>query len=92
MASVIHYEARKYCNIPGADKCNEALNDCERDIIEALEHKRWNAYMRSEGFVYSGSEDKNSKNQLGKMHNNLVEFERLLDEDKRKDSRVGTKS
>lgn len=92
MASVIHYEARKYCNIPGADKCNEALNDYERDIIEVLEHKRWNAYMRSEGFVYSGSEDKKSKNQLGKMHNNLVEFERLLDEDKRKDSRVGTKS
>ena len=46
--------------------------------------------MRSEGYVYSGNPDKSSRNDLGKMHHNLVDFETLSDEDKRKDSRVGT--
>ena len=52
---------------------------------------RWNVYMRSEGYVYSGSDEASSRNDLGKMHHNLVVFERLSDEDKRKDSRVGIK-
>ena len=37
-----------------------------------LEHKRWNAYMRSEGYRFSGSEDESSKNVLAKLHHNLV--------------------
>lgn len=91
MASVIHYEARKHCKITGAGKRNEELTNYERETIETLEHKRWNAYMRSEGFIYSGSKSKESRNDLGKMHHNLVVYNDLIDEDKRKDSRVGTK-
>ena len=62
----------------------------ERDGIEQLEHRRWNAYMRSEGYVYSGSPDKSSRNDLAKVHHNLIDFCGLSEEVKRKDSRVGT--
>ena len=37
-----------------------------------LEHKRWNAYMRSEGFRYS-----EKRNDVAKFHNNLVLFDEL---------------
>lgn len=90
IASAIHLKARILCNIPGATKQEEDLSTEERDQIESLEHRRWNAYMRAEGYVFSGSAEKSSRNDLGKMHNNLVDFSALSDEDKRKDSRIGT--
>ena len=62
----------------------------ERDIIEVLEHRRWNAYMRAEGYVFSGSKDKRSRNDLAKMHHDLVDFSSLSEEDKRKDRHVGS--
>ena len=84
-------KARIACGIPGADKKEEELSSEEKEIIEALEHRRWNAYMRAEGYVYSGSNDKSSRNDLAKMHHDLVDFSSLTDEEKRKDSKVGTK-
>ena len=90
-ASAIHMKARIKCGIPGADKKTEELTDAERNIIEILEHKRWNAYMRSEGYVFSGSKDKDSRNDLAKMHHDLVDFSSLTEEEKRKDGSVGTK-
>ncbi len=91
VASAIHMKARIKCGIPGADKTTEELSTEERDILEVLEHKRWNAYMRAEGYVYSGSPDKSSRNDLAKMHHDLVDFSSLSEEDKRKDSNVGSK-
>ncbi len=91
MASALHMRARIACKINGADKKEEELTTEQRDIIEVLEHRRWNAYMRSEGYIYSGSKDKESRNDLGKMHHDLVVFDELSEEDKRKDSRVGSK-
>ena len=90
IASAIHMRARIKCGIPGADKKESELTDEERKIIETLEHRRWNAYMRSEGYIYSGSNEKSSRNDLAKMHNDLVCFESLSEDEKRKDSRVGT--
>ena len=84
-------KARTECGIPGADKREDELTEEERDRIEKLEHRRWNAYMRSEGYIYSGSPDKSSRNDLAKMHHDLVDFGSLSDEDRRKDSRAGTK-
>ena len=89
VASAIHSRARKACNIPGAFKKADELTTEERDVTECLEHRRWNAYMRSEGYVYSGSKDKSSRNDLAKMHHDLVSFDELSEEEKRKDSRVG---
>ncbi len=91
IASALHMYARIHCGIPGATKATEELTEEERDIIEQLEHRRWNAYMRSEGFIYSGSPSKETRNDLGKMHHNLSDFSELSEEDKRKDSQVGTK-
>jgi len=90
IASAIHMKARIACGIPGADKKEEELTEKERNIIETLEHRRWNAYMRAEGYVYSGSKDKSSRNDLAKMHHDLVDYASLSDEEKRKDSRIGT--
>lgn len=90
MASAIHMKARIQCKIPGATKSEDELTDEERNIIEVLEHRRWNAYMRAEGYVFSGSKEISSRNELAKMHPNLVGFSSLTDEEKRKDSKVGT--
>lgn len=90
VAAAIHIKARIACGITGAEKAENELTEEERTSLECLEHRRWNAYMRSEGYVYSGSTDKSSRNNLGKMHHNLVPYEVLSDSDKRKDSKVGT--
>ncbi len=89
VASAIHAKARIAENIPGAGKKEADLNDEERDILEKLEHRRWNAYMRAEGYIYSGSPEKSSRNDLAKMHHDLVDFSSLSEEEKRKDSKVG---
>lgn len=90
MASAIHLKTRIRMGVPGADKAEEDLTDEERDIIQRLEHRRWSAYMRSEGYIYSGSTDKSTRNDLGKMHHDLVHFDDLSAEEKAKDSQVGT--
>lgn len=90
VASAIHMRARIICGIPGAAKKEKDLTDEERTIIETLEHRRWNAYMRAEGYVFSGSKEKSSRNDLAKMHHDLVDFSSLTEEEKRKDSSVGT--
>lgn len=91
VASAIHMRARIRCGIPGADKKEEELTEQEREMLETLEHKRWNAYMRAEGYVFSGSKDKSSRNDLAKMHHDLVTYDALSDEEKRKDSAIGAK-
>ena len=45
-----------------------------------MEHKRWNAYVRSEGFVKSAKRDK-----LAKTHHLLVPFKELPYEEQIKD-------
>ena len=90
VALAIHARAKVRCGIAGAAKPEDQLTDQERTELETLEHRRWNAYMRSEGYIYSGSPDKSSRNDLGKMHHDLVNFDDLSDEEKRKDSRVGS--
>lgn len=90
MASAIHFEARKQCKISGAGKEEENLTGEEKQIIGAIEHRRWNAYMRAEGYIYSGSKDSKTRNDLAKMHNNLVEFEELDESMKNIDYEIGT--
>ncbi len=87
LASALHMRARIKCNIPGADKNAKDITPEEKAGIELLEHKRWNAYMRSEGYVYDPT-----RNDLAKTHNDLVVFDKLDEETKRKDSKVGVKS
>lgn len=88
VATAIHAKARIFCGIPGAGKSEKEVTEYEKKTIQDLEHRRWNAYMRSEGFVYSGSPDPASRNDLAKMHHNLVPFRSLSKADQNKDSAV----
>ncbi len=75
IASAIHDMYRRH----------EKLNN---DTATLYEHIRWNAYMRTEGYVYSGSTDASSRNDRAKMHNDLVKQKVLSDEEINKDKRM----
>ena len=91
IAAAIHEKMRVLCGIPGAGKRAEELSPAERIGLEQLEHRRWNAYMRSEGYVFSGSTAPESRNDLAKLHHDLVPFELLSQEEKQKDLMMSTK-
>ena len=88
VASAIHKKMRSECGIPGASKDIEEQTPEENARLAQIEHCRWNAYMRSEGYVYSGSHEKSSRNNLGKMHHDLVDYGELSEEEKLKDKRM----
>lgn len=50
------------------------------DLLRLYEHRRWNTYMRSEGYV-RGEE----KDHIAKTHKLLVPFDDLPEEEKKKD-------
>lgn len=87
-SSAIHNKIRVECKISGAEKEENDLTKEERAIISETEHRRWNAYVRSCGYIYSGSKEKSSRNDLAKMHNCLVPFAELTEEYKKIDSDV----
>lgn len=84
-ASVIHKTAKLYCGIAGADVPLNMRTEAERDVLRRIEHRRWCAYMRSEGYQYSGSREKSSRNDLAKLHPDLVAYDLLSEEDRKKD-------
>ena len=51
--------------------------------LMALEHERWCAYMRTEGYRYA-----EKRNDLGKMHNDLLPYSRLQEKEKGKDLHI----
>lgn len=77
VASAIHHKAKILCGVPGADKAPADRSEDELWLLRELEHCRWNAYMRSEGYSYSGSGDKATRNDLAKLHHCLVPFDEL---------------
>ncbi len=85
VASAIHYKMKVKCGVPGIEKLPCDRTEEELWALRILEHRRWNAYMRSEGYVYSGSVEKSSRNDLAKMHHCLVPFDMLSEQDKAKD-------
>lgn len=80
IASAIHKKAKLDCKVKGADLPPEERTKSELNALRVLEHRRWNAYMRSEGFVY-GPE----RNNLAKVHPDLVPFDQLSLEEQIKD-------
>ena len=85
IASVIHKKLREACDIPGVKKAPGERTEEETQAIRMMEHRRWNAYMRSEGYVWSQSEKPESRNDLAKRHHCLVTFARLSEQDQKKD-------
>lgn len=80
IASAIHKKYKLYCGVPGAEKEPCDRNEEERQLLCRLEHKRWNAYMRSEGYVYN-----ETRNDLAKAHNCLKPFSELPEKEQMKD-------
>ena len=80
IASAIHKKYKLYCGVPGAEKEPCDRNEEERQLLRRLEHKRWNAYMRSEGYVYN-----ETRNDLAKAHNCLKPFSELPEKEQMKD-------
>ncbi len=65
-----------------------AAANLSEKVASVIEHMRWNAYMRTEGYVFSGSCDQTSRNDRAKMHHNLHGFGSLAKEDVEKDKRI----
>lgn len=80
VASAIHKKMKHYCKVPGIEKKSNERTKEETIQLRMLEHRRWNAYMRSEGYTYSPV-----RNDLAKQHNLLVRFSELSEEDQIKD-------
>ncbi len=85
IASAIHRKMKVLCGIPGVQKAPEDRSEDELWNLRILEHNRWNAYMRSEGYVYGGTVEKAGRNDLAKMHNCLVPFHELPLKEQEKD-------
>lgn len=80
VASALHRRMKIACGISGIEKAPADRTEEERLNLRILEHRRWNAYMRSEGFTYSEKRD-----NLAKTHNCLVTYADLTPEEKTKD-------
>ena len=79
VASVLHKKMRLAAKLPGAEKAPAARSDKERECVQKTEHKRWAAYLRTEGYSF-GAE----RNDLAKKHNLLVPYSQLSPKDKAK--------
>lgn len=80
IAAAIHKKMKILCGMPGIEK--DAVNRTNEELwtLRRLEHRRWNAYMRSEGYSYAPV-----RNDLAKTHNCLVPFNKLSEKDQVKD-------
>lgn len=82
IARALHERLRKKVAlfIPGVDKPWGERTPEERLAIGRVEHLRWSAYMRTEGY------QKGKRNDLARRHHNLVPTQELSDDDLRKDA------
>ncbi len=86
LATAIHRKAKIACGVLNPDAPPQSEEEIE--ALSLLEHKRWNAYVRSEGYIFSGSTNPDSKNDLALMHNDLVSFYDLSPIEKAKDHEI----
>ena len=79
IAVPIHWRARRMLAIPGATSTSRT--ESEQEFLSRLEHARWNAFLRGEGFVRGDVKDL----AVAKTHPLLVPFDDLPDDEKQKD-------
>ncbi len=84
VASAIHRKARIACGLTGGSPDGEGSGTDE--ALACLEHRRWNAYMRSEGYVYG---DGGRRSDLARTHPDLVDYYSLHEREREKDLRIG---
>ena len=71
-ASAVHTRAKIKLKVHNCNLAKSKLSEDEIQAIAAMEHRRWSAWMRSEGFVYS-----EIRSDLAKTHWHLVEYSKL---------------
>jgi hypothetical protein len=74
-------DAPGYTDEPFEQNMPEERGDC-LEFIRMLEHMRWNAYIRAEGYVFH---DAKTKSNVAKIHRCLVPFDKLPDSEREKD-------
>ena len=74
MSEVLYSELRRSLGI-------ELIHD--EELVSDYEHRRWNAYMRTEGYVYNKTRD-----DIAKTHPSLIVFDDLSQAEKDKDTEV----
>ncbi len=84
-ASVIHQHVRIQLDMNGAAN-PEQMTPEQVEATKVLEHRRWAAYTRSEGYIYAPI-----RNDLAKTHHDLILYSELSEEEKDKDAIVGIK-
>ncbi len=80
IASAIHRKMKICCRISGVDKNPEEREEKDKWALRELEHRRWNAYMRSDGYCFA-----ETRNDLAKTHHCLVPFASLSEKEQKKD-------
>lgn len=80
MAMVMHKGMRSRCGIPGNDRAPADRTVYENEALRRLEHRRWVAYMRSEGYCYGPVRD-----ALAKLHPLMIPYGMLPEQEKTKD-------
>ncbi len=80
VASVLHTHHKKQLDLPGSRKAKEDRTENEKWFYRRIEHSRWNAYMRSEGYVYGPV-----RNKTAKIHHLLTPFDDLPQKERVKD-------
>ena len=81
-ASVVHRRYKLRMS-PGKEilaLSKEERSEEQKYVLRTMEHRRWNAYMRTEGWSYAPV-----RNNLAKTHHNLVLFNELSLKDQEKD-------
>lgn len=73
VAVPIHWNARRNLNVLGSQEPPQDRSPRQKEMLKRLEHARWNAFMRSEGFIYGPVKDL----EVAKTHNLLVPFDQL---------------
>ncbi len=85
VASAIHSKMKRLCGISGAEKSPDERTEQEKRTVRVLEHRRWNAYMRSIGYEYAGTTDPSGRNDMAKLHHCLTAFDQLPPNEQEKD-------
>lgn len=80
IASVLHTKMKKGLDLPGSKKPIPERTESEKRFYRIVEHQRWNAYVRSEGYVWA-----EKRNKLAKTHHLLVPFDKLDKAEQEKD-------